>query len=260
MRTLVIMLALAVVALGCGGDKKADEKKADEKKTEKKADEKKEEPKADEKAPEAPAEEKPAEAAPEAPPAEHPVEEAAAPAEEKAPEAPAEEKAPEPAKLVELDLSKAYEDVPVVIMAPEGATAKEAFGVVEVRNGDGFQLQVSTEDSNGLAALKKEHEANTMNKLKQFVIDTPETILYESEIMGRSEFHFATYVKLADDKFVYCEDNKGPTYTQAQVEAMHAACLSAKAPGAAPAEAAPAEAAPAAEGTAPAAEAAAPTG
>ena len=46
--------------------------------------------------------------------------------------------------------------------------------------------------------------------------------------MGRSEFHFAAYVKLAEDKFVYCEDNKGPTYTEEQVKAMLDACLTAK--------------------------------
>ena len=91
--------------------------------------------------------------------------EKAEPAKEEAPgEEAAKEEAPAEVKLAALDLAKAYEDVAVTITAPEGATVKEAFGVVEVRLGDGFQLQVSTEDSNGLAALKKEHEANTMNK------------------------------------------------------------------------------------------------
>ncbi len=134
----------------------------------------------------------------------------------------------------------------MVIMAPEGAAAKEQFGVVEVKAGDGFQLQVSTKDSNGLAALKKEHEANTMNKLKRFLVDTPDAILYESEVMGKTEFHFAAYVKFDEEKWVFCEDNKGPFYTQAQAETMYAACLTAKAKGAA--EAAPAEEAKA-EGT-----------
>ena len=216
MRTLVIALVLAVAALGCGEKgKKADEKAEKTEKTEK----------AEEKAPaeEAANEQAPAE---EAAKEEAPAEEAAkeeAPAEEAA-----KEEAPAEVKLAALDLAKAYEDVPVTITAPEGATAKEAFGVVEVRAGDGFQLQVSTEDSNGLAALKAEHQANTMNKLKRFVQDTPEVIFYESEIMGRAEFHFAAYVKLSDEKFVYCEDNKGPTYTEAQVKAMLDACLTAK--------------------------------
>ena len=226
MRTLVIVLVLAIAALGCGEKGKKAAEKAE--KTEKAEKAEKKAPAEEAAKEEAPAEEAAKEEAPaeEAAKEEAPAEEAAkeeAPAEE-----PAKEEAPAEVKLAALDLAKAYEDVPLTIMAPEGATAKEAFGVVEVRAGDGFQLQVSTEDSNGLAALKKEHEANTMNKLKRFIQDTPEVIFYESEIMGRAEFHFAAYVALSEGKFVYCEDNKGPTYTEAQVKAMLDACLTAK--------------------------------
>lgn len=227
---VVVMFALGIA--GCGKKDEGKKEEVAKEQKEKKAEEKKEAPAVEEAAKEAPAEEAAAE---EAPAKEAPAEEAAAeeaPAEEApAEEAPAEEaaKPAAPAKLAELDLSKAYEEVPVIIMAPEGAQGKEEFGVVAVKAGDGFQLQVSTEDSNGLEALKKEHEANTINKLKRFLVDTPEAIVYESEVMGRAEFHFAAYVKLSDEKWVYCEDNKGPTYTQTQIEAMHAACMSAKA-------------------------------
>jgi hypothetical protein len=229
------MLVLAVAALGCG-DKK--DTKTDEKKQTKKVEKAEEGKKAPEEAvKKAPAEEPVKEVPVEEPKKEEPVKEE--PVKEEAPvKEPVKEEAPveEPVKVeppvevkpAALDLAKAYAEVPVTIMAPAGATAAESFGVVEVRKGDGFQLQVSTEESNGLAALKKEHEANTMNKLKRFVVDTPEAIFYESEVMGRSEFHFAAYVKLAEDKFVYCEDNKGPTYTEEQVKAMLDACLTAK--------------------------------
>jgi hypothetical protein len=147
---------------------------------------------------------------------------AATPSEKGKPEA---AKPADKPKLAELDASAAAEAYKGwKLMAPEGATAKEAFGALEVKAGDGFQLEVHS-GALDMPGRKKEIGANDVNKLKRYVTDTPEAIVYESEVMGKTEFHFLAGQKVGDEA-VSCEDTKGPTYTQAQVETMLEACKS----------------------------------
>ena len=145
---------------------------------------------------------------------------AAAPAGETA--APAVKEAP-PAKLVPVDLSAAGDDFQkLTVQAPEGATVKKAYDV-EVTKGDGFGLQISAGAGN-LADLKKEITGNDVNKLKRFVTETATEQVYESEVMGKTQFHFNANVKVGDKEY-RCEDIKGGAdKTQAQIEAMLASC------------------------------------
>ena len=97
-----------------------------------------------------------------------------------------------------------------------------------IKFGDKFQLQFSEDDSIDLPGRKKEIDANTLNKLKKYHVDEEDVVLYESEVMGRTEFHFLAAVKVGE-KAYFCEDQKGPTFTKADIEAMLASCKSAKA-------------------------------
>jgi hypothetical protein len=117
-----------------------------------------------------------------------------------------------------VDLSKASTDFALTVQAPSGATAKDDFGDVDVLAGDGFQIVVHS-SAKDIAAAKNDITGNTMNKLKQFITDTEDTLVYESEVAGQSEFHFLINAKVGD-KTYGVEDNKGPRYTQEQVEAM----------------------------------------
>ena len=121
-------------------------------------------------------------------------------------------------KLVSIDLSKASASFPVVMMAPEGATAADDFGAVLVKKGVSFQVEVSS-SAKDIAALKKEILANTLNKLKKFHVETADTLLYESTLMGKSEFHFVANVKAGNSTYG-AEDTKGPGYTKANAELM----------------------------------------
>jgi len=121
-------------------------------------------------------------------------------------------------KLVSVDLSKASASFPVVMMAPEGATAAEDFGAVLVKKGVNFQVEISS-SAKDIAALKKEILANTLNKLKKFYVETADTLLYESTVMGKSEFHFVTNVKVGNSTYG-AEDTKGPVYAKDNVELM----------------------------------------
>jgi hypothetical protein len=121
-------------------------------------------------------------------------------------------------KLVSVDLSKASASFPVVMMAPEEATAADDFGTALVKKGAIFQVEVSW-SAKDIAALKKEILANTLNKLKKFYVETADALLYESTLMGKSEFHFVANVKVGNSTYG-AEDTKGPVYTKANVELM----------------------------------------
>jgi hypothetical protein len=137
-------------------------------------------------------------------------------------EAKADAKPAEPVKLAPLSLEDA--EIDATLQAPEGAKAADEFGAVVVSAGESFQLQVNG-GATDLAARKQEIEANTVNKLKAFVTDTPTELVYETEVMGKPEFHFVANVELDGAKY-NCEDKKGQAFTRADVDAMLAACKS----------------------------------
>jgi hypothetical protein len=97
------------------------------------------------------------------------------------------------AELAKLSLEDA--EIEATLEAPEGAKAADEFGAVVVSAGESFQLQVNGAAAD-LVARKKEIEGNTVNKLKAFVTDTPTELVYETEVMGKPEFHFVANVEL----------------------------------------------------------------
>ena len=132
------------------------------------------------------------------------------------------------AKLVEIDASPAGESFQGwKLMAPEGVTAKDDFGALGVTDGKGFQLEVHS-GTVDMPARKKEIESNDINKLKKFLTDSPDTLVYESDPgMGGVQVHFLAAIKVGGADYS-CENAKGPTYTKAQIDAMLAACKSIK--------------------------------
>lgn len=112
----------------------------------------------------------------------------------------------------------------VILQAPKGAAATESYGSVTVKEGAGFQLDISAEGAD-IASRKGEIAANDVNKLEKFHVESADTLVYESKVMGKNEFHFLANVKVGEETFS-CEDSKGPTYTRAQVDTMLAACKS----------------------------------
>lgn len=136
--------------------------------------------------------------------------------------------APAPAaevKLVSVDLGPVGPDwAGWSVMAPEGVTAKESFGAAQLSNGTNFNLDIRP-DKGDVAGFKKEIQANDVNKVKAFVVDTADALLYESEVMSQNEFHLYGNHTVGDKTF-NCEDVKGPRHMQADAEAMWKTCTS----------------------------------
>ena len=131
------------------------------------------------------------------------------------------------ADLAPLDLSAVDSTMKVIIMAPGGAAARDDYGAVEIAREPDFQMEFSEEEAVDFLARKKEIEANGINKLKKYHVDTADTLVYETEVMGKPELHFVATVKVGETLYL-CEDQKGPVFSQAAVSAMLAACRSAK--------------------------------
>ena len=128
-------------------------------------------------------------------------------------------------ELSPLDLSTIDSTVKVIVMAPGGAAARDDYGSIEITMNPEFQMEISEEDAVDFLARKKEIEANGINKLKKYHVDTADTLIYETEIMGKSEFHFIATVTVGEALYL-CEDQRGPVFSQAAVATMLATCRS----------------------------------
>jgi hypothetical protein len=123
-----------------------------------------------------------------------------------------------------LDLGKA--GLKATIQAPRGAVATEEFDSVFIRKSPRFAIEISQKD---VPAFRKDVVSNDIQKLKKFYVDSPDTLLYETTLMGNHPFHFVVAVKVGAKKYT-CEDEKGAnTFTKADVDAMLKACESLKA-------------------------------
>jgi hypothetical protein len=107
--------------------------------------------------------------------------------------------------------------------APEGARCQQTANTLVIAAGDSFQLVVH-DTGTDLTARRKAIQSDTTHKLKRFISEQPDTLVYETESpSGATEVHFVAS-KTVSGKKVMCEDAKGKRYTQEQIEAMAQAC------------------------------------
>ena len=111
------------------------------------------------------------------------------------------------------------------ISAPVGATAKDSYGTIEIKVGDGKRFFVAIEqDAPDMAKRKAYWAKNTAQKLKKVHVDTPEALIVETEAFGKTSFWLDASVKLGD-KAVYCLSGRGAhSLSLGQVKAFLAAC------------------------------------
>ena len=110
----------------------------------------------------------------------------------------------------------------MTIQAPEGSVAAESFGSCSVKAGAKYELEIGTEAD--LANVKKEAQANDVQKLKRFVVDSPELVLIESEAMGKTFFFVRAAPKVGGATF-RC-DSASMHQDEAEAQTLAAACKS----------------------------------
>jgi hypothetical protein len=128
-----------------------------------------------------------------------------------------------PAGMHALDLSRFGK--PFVIFVPD--TVKNQFevieqssGALEIRSGKAFGISIN-EQAADLDLLKKDLKDDEVNKLKSFIKDEPNSLMWESEVV-QPEFHFFINKKVGDRDFSF-EDIKSTDlepFGKAAVETM----------------------------------------
>jgi len=113
------------------------------------------------------------------------------------------------------------------VMAPKGATVEAGLTGVMVKTGDnGFEISKAY-DPGYVAKIKGEAQADTLDKLVKFHLDTADAILWESksELGGNNDFNFAAEVSVGDAKYK-CGNKGYGQFTRAQAEAQLKSCQS----------------------------------
>lgn len=115
-----------------------------------------------------------------------------------------------PAGMIVLDLSKYGK--PFTIFTPDSSTGKlsiveQSWGALEIKAGKSFQISI-TEDPGDVELRKTDVKGDEVNKFKSFLVEEPNTLMWESEIT-KPEFHFYTIQKIGNSTYVF-EDIKSP--------------------------------------------------
>lgn len=106
-------------------------------------------------------------------------------------------------------------------------TIQTNFGAYQIKRGKDFQISI-TEDG-GTTATKKEDNKNAdLLQVKQYIIDEPNTLMWESGIADISEFHFFHSAKIGERTFVF-ENLKDETFSREAIQKMLDACKNARA-------------------------------
>ena len=99
-------------------------------------------------------------------------------------------------KMAPIDLSPL--GVYGTIDAPVGTEAKWSQGnVISLTSGKDFDMELKAEPFD-LAAVKKEAQENQHYKVKQFTVETPDTLVFETDFLFKSSWFFKVNVRLGE--------------------------------------------------------------
>ena len=98
---------------------------------------------------------------------------------------------------------------------------EQSWGATEIKIGEKFQ--VSIEQNNGDVALtKSDINGDDVYKLKQFITDEPNLLVWESKIvdMEQSNFHFYLVHKIGKTSYVIKDVDSGEAYNESEIQSM----------------------------------------
>lgn len=102
-------------------------------------------------------------------------------------------------------------------------------GALEIRVGKSFAISIN-EQSADIALKKEDLKSDEVNKLKKLLIDTPDAIMWQSEIT-KPEVHFLLNKKIANSEYSFEDvvnaDSK--LYREDEIQKMFEACNNVKA-------------------------------
>lgn len=113
-----------------------------------------------------------------------------------------------PQGMLVLDLSKYGK--PFALFIPDTSRAKleiteQSWGALEIKVGTSFAVSISEEEAD-FNLRKADIKSDEVNRFKNFVVEEPTTIFWESEIT-KPEFHFISIQKIGSNAYTF-EDIK----------------------------------------------------
>ena len=134
-----------------------------------------------------------------------------------------------PAGMQYVDISSSGMNINVLVPDSNFGTLDTvltSFGSYHIKRGKDFQISI-TEDG-GTTVTKKEDNKNAdLLKVKQYIIDEPNTLMWESGIADISEFHFFYSAKIGNRTFVF-ENLKDESFSKEAIQKMLDACKNAR--------------------------------
>ncbi len=126
-----------------------------------------------------------------------------------------------PPGMTYLDISRT--GMNVYVLVPDSSvgsldTMMQSWGAYEIKRGKDFQISI--EENNGdIENVKKDIAMDEVNKFKKYLIEEPNTLLWESGIGDLSEFHFYQVIKAGNRSYVI-HDIKNDLFGQKPIEKM----------------------------------------
>lgn len=128
-------------------------------------------------------------------------------------------------KIIQFSL----DNIKLSLLAPKGAKLiKNSWGTVAIKSSNNsFQIELATTtNKNVISEIKQGITSNDINIFKRYLINTPDSILYESNPgMNISEFHIYHYKNLGNIA-VTCENVKGDSFSESEARLMLKSCQS----------------------------------
>lgn len=130
--------------------------------------------------------------------------------------------------MMQLDLSK-Y-GIPITITTPDSSKGPvevitQSWGATEIKIGKDFQISIS-EGEGDIELAKSDIKSNDVNKFKRYIVQEPNILMYESEII-QPEFHLYAIIKTEKATYIV-EDIKGDIFSEQAIKLMLEAAKSIK--------------------------------
>lgn len=136
-----------------------------------------------------------------------------------------------PQGMITLDLSKYGK--PFAIFVPDTVTTKlqiteQASGALDIKVGHNFAISIF-EQAADLELKKSDLKSDELNKLKNFVIEEPGALVWESELT-QPEFHFLINIKVAGNDYSMQDivDSEVNPFGKEVIQKMYESCKNIK--------------------------------
>ncbi len=97
-------------------------------------------------------------------------------------------------------------------------TVMQSWGAYEIKVGKDFQISVEEGDGD-IEMIKSDNANNDVNKWKQYLVQEPTTLVWESAVADMPEFHFYHIMKVGSRSYIV-QDIKGEPFNQKAIEKM----------------------------------------